>query len=543
MKQKRVRLVFTILVAAVLIAFVFSLVLPVAFAQQLELEYPQVPGGAQPPNEVRSLPNFIKYMFNLGIAVAGLAAFVSFVYGGFRYVSSAGNPGALSDAREQIKASLLGLVLLLGSWLLLTTINPQLVILKIDKDANFSKQGVILFAGDNCGSTKGLREGVDFLRVKNTLSDLTNEIPGVSINFPKAGSIRFLNSSTELDIVIYKEKDRRGIKVFSSADRVRQQGGEIPASLETDNAGAACVSLGGEQKIGSVQLTWKTPGVYLFAGAECSGDEVQAYVGNTATLGDFDNRAKSLKIIPSITRLPLFGPFPEGTPESDKFISAITNKVGVVLFEKERFEGDGAVFLGGKDLNQIPAQRAECIPIAESCSQTQEPYCQGFVANEVSSVKVFNQYLPYEIVSNQTITNTIPVNSPSGDGVTLFGNYDFNEQPKSDRNEADQKHCGPINAQTDATGALRSGKPLWVNGSVNFGTTIGSGDNQSTVSCDRVLSKTRASSIRVNGDYVAVLFREDGRAEVFEGDDIRLKNNHIGDNEARYLLVIPIKAR
>src|SRR3989344_4157925 len=152
--MKKTRLIFTILVTAVLITFIFSLVGSV-FAQYTELAYPQIPGGAQPPNEVRGLPNFIKYAFNLAIAVAGLAAFVSFVYGGVRYLASAGNPGTLSDAKEQIKASLLGLVLLLGSWLLLTTINPKLVILQVNKDATSSRQGIILFAGANCGSTQG----------------------------------------------------------------------------------------------------------------------------------------------------------------------------------------------------------------------------------------------------------------------------------------------------------------------------------------------------------------------------------------------------
>src|SRR3989344_3609789 len=205
MNQKKTRLIFTILVTAILITFIFSFV-GSAFAQQTELVYPKIldgKGGASPPNEVRGLPNFIKYMFNFGIAIAGLVAFISFVYGGFRYTASAGNPGNLKDAQDQIKASLLGLGLLLGSWLLLTTINPQLVVLQLSKEGA-GQQGIILFSGINSAScdTKSLQEGTDFLRVKNNLSDLTAK----GKNFPQVKAIKFLNSSEEIDVTIYPEK-------------------------------------------------------------------------------------------------------------------------------------------------------------------------------------------------------------------------------------------------------------------------------------------------------------------------------------------------
>ncbi|MDO8655562.1 MAG: hypothetical protein Q7R48_04125, partial [bacterium] len=288
MNQKTVRLIFTILVSAVLITFIFSLIAPAVFAQYTELEYPKIPGGAQPPNEVRGLPNFIKYLFNLGIAVAGLAAFISFVYGGVRYVSSAGNPGTLSEAREQIKASLLGLVLLLGSWLLLTTINPKLVVLQIDKGGG-DRQGVLLFApGVPCttgaDNTQGREEDTHFLRVKNSLSDVT-KFSG-SERFPSVGNIQFLNSSEQIGINLYSEYGYRPESpIFRSSDQ-----GPIAAG--------ACVPV--SKDIGSVEIVWKVPGIYLFAGANCTGD-VRAYSGNTASLGDFDNKAQSLKIIPSTT--------------------------------------------------------------------------------------------------------------------------------------------------------------------------------------------------------------------------------------------------
>ena len=552
MNQKKTRLIFTILVTAILITFIFSLV-GSAFAQQTELVYPKIldgKGGASPPNEVRGLPNFIKYMFNFGIAIAGLVAFISFVYGGFRYTASAGNPGNLSDARDQIKASLLGLGLLLGSWLLLTTINPQLVVLQLSKDA--SQQGIVLFKGADCGETKSLQEGVGFLRVKNSLSYLTAK----GFDFPQVGALLFLNSPEEIAVTLYPETDYRGTPTFRSED--------LPPGAD------ACQKVKAASGSGSVQIVWKRPGVYLFSETGCKGN-AHLYGGNTATLGGadkFDNEAKSLKIIPSTTKVPV--PISEKEEldrlkKSDsskipepRFSTVITNKLGVILFEKERFQEDGAVFLGGK-VDYIDPTKTTCVDITNACGTNQEPYCTSSsstsIAGEASSLKIFHQYLFTKVSSGgQKIESEDP---PSGDGVTLFGNHDFNDQDPgdSDRARDQQIHCGPINATTDTTRTLYNGKPLWVNGeNQEIGTQtlnerpagsvgIGQSVNMSKLKCAKLLvENTWTSSIRVDGDYIAVLFKDDGRAEVFESPgDYRLRDNHIGNDEARYLLVLPIQ--
>ncbi len=557
MLQKKMRLIFTILVALVLIAFVFSLVGSV-FAQQIELEYPQIPGGASPPNEVRGLPNFIKYMFNFGIAIAGLVAFISFVYGGVMYVASAGNPGKLTDALGQIRASLLGLGLLLGSWLLLTTINPQLVILELSKKGA-EQQGIILFAksNPNC-DTEGLKEGTEFLRVKNSRSDLTAD-------FPQVGAIKFLNSSGEINVTIYPQKDYKppGDPTFRSAD--------LPLIVANTCAPDSTIK-NGPVKIGSVQIVWKTAGVYLFSEKNCGGN-AHLYVGDTATLGgsdDFNDKAKSLKIIPSITKVPISSR-PAESEGSDlskipvqEFFPVITNKLGVVLFENDGFKEDGAVFLGGRVLYGQNVE-AECVNLdKQSCNQnnSEEPYCKDPVMKNdsslVSSLKIFHQYLLLNVASGGQKTKL--ENPPSGDGVTLFGNYEFNVQdpgsgsgefgggfnPFNTRAIDNQIHCGPINATTvPGSPGLATGKPFWVNGGQEIGTPVlySGTKNESKLKCTKLLAEnTWASSIRIEGDYIAVLFTNDGRAEVFESPgDLRLRDNNIGDDSARYLLVIPVQ--
>lgn len=102
----------------------------VVLAQDLEIAYPTVPGA--PLSAEPTLPEYIKYLYNFSIILAGLVAFFSLVYGGFRYLTSVGSPAAMADARDQITAGILGLVILLGSYLFLATINPQLAVFRLE---------------------------------------------------------------------------------------------------------------------------------------------------------------------------------------------------------------------------------------------------------------------------------------------------------------------------------------------------------------------------------------------------------------------------
>lgn len=108
--------------------FIFLLSAGFVFAQrELEVPLPQI--GEATISETPLLPEYVKYIFNFSITIAGLVAFLSLIYGGVRYLTSAGNPATMSDARDQIFAGIIGLIVILGSWVLLTTINPQLVVI------------------------------------------------------------------------------------------------------------------------------------------------------------------------------------------------------------------------------------------------------------------------------------------------------------------------------------------------------------------------------------------------------------------------------
>jgi hypothetical protein len=92
-----------------------------------EVGFPNIPGT---PNPYESPANFVYYLFVFALAVGGILAFGSIVIAGIEWTISAGNPSLQEDAKDRIRNAVFGLILLLASYVILYTINPQLVRLK-----------------------------------------------------------------------------------------------------------------------------------------------------------------------------------------------------------------------------------------------------------------------------------------------------------------------------------------------------------------------------------------------------------------------------
>ncbi|MBI2123689.1 MAG: hypothetical protein HYU04_00330 [Candidatus Wildermuthbacteria bacterium] len=95
----------------------------------LNLTYPELPGGFK-LNDATDLPSLVAWLYTFFVMISGLAAFVMIVWGGVQWMSSQGNPTATGDARDKIKMALLGLLLVLASFLILQIINPELTLLQ-----------------------------------------------------------------------------------------------------------------------------------------------------------------------------------------------------------------------------------------------------------------------------------------------------------------------------------------------------------------------------------------------------------------------------
>jgi hypothetical protein len=96
----------------------------------LEIKYPGF-GGLKPETVKTPIPQYAKYIFYFLLGVSGLIALGSLITAGFNYLSSAGDPTKISDAKDRITAVILGLIIIITSVLIVRTINPQLIIFNI----------------------------------------------------------------------------------------------------------------------------------------------------------------------------------------------------------------------------------------------------------------------------------------------------------------------------------------------------------------------------------------------------------------------------
>jgi hypothetical protein len=61
----------------------------------------------------------VKIILNLAVRFAGIALFIMLIVGGFKYLTSGGDPKATESAQKIITYAIFGLAILLGGWLIL----------------------------------------------------------------------------------------------------------------------------------------------------------------------------------------------------------------------------------------------------------------------------------------------------------------------------------------------------------------------------------------------------------------------------------------
>lgn len=91
----------------------------------LNLSWPDSPAGTSLSLD-SGFEQFTKYIYEWGISIGVILALFALIRAGVEYMSSTGNPGKISEAKEKIKSAFLGILLLLGSYTILNTINPDL---------------------------------------------------------------------------------------------------------------------------------------------------------------------------------------------------------------------------------------------------------------------------------------------------------------------------------------------------------------------------------------------------------------------------------
>lgn len=125
----------------------------------LAVAWPSVPvTGTQLHSSFSKLSDLIKYIYEWSIVLGGLSVFVVLIIAGIQYLTSAGNPGQIAIAKKKINSAILGLILLLSSYLILNIINPIFVDIEPIDFSNIDS-----FKKCSEGDSVETSEGIEFL--------------------------------------------------------------------------------------------------------------------------------------------------------------------------------------------------------------------------------------------------------------------------------------------------------------------------------------------------------------------------------------------
>lgn len=94
------------------------------FAAALYKNQEKIPGASE---QTDCFPTYLKQIINFGFATIGILAMFMIAFGAFQYLMAAGNLSKAESAKETIASAVGGLILGLCAWVILNTINPDLV--------------------------------------------------------------------------------------------------------------------------------------------------------------------------------------------------------------------------------------------------------------------------------------------------------------------------------------------------------------------------------------------------------------------------------
>lgn len=179
---------------------------------------------------------------------------MSLIYGGFRFLTSTGNPAAIKDARDQILAGFLGLVIIFGSYVILNEINPDLISLRIPQ-ITAVRNGIILYNSPNCADLNenasipeliDLPQDIKYKALKATGSAVLEEGQyGAPDILPQ--SLYSFVSSDDLTLELYQNDECAGDAAATITDLQENQCHPI----NIDN-------------VRCIKFVWYIPGIWVF---------------------------------------------------------------------------------------------------------------------------------------------------------------------------------------------------------------------------------------------------------------------------------------
>lgn len=142
------RYIFTVL-------FALALAAPIVALAQTSTFVPLAPNPARSTLNYTTgtggLAAYINTLFKIAISVGAMLAVLRLVYAGYIYmVSGVGNFASMGKAKEIIGSVVLGLLLLLGIYLILYQINPDILKLDITQNIQPLQSGGVPCGANGC---------------------------------------------------------------------------------------------------------------------------------------------------------------------------------------------------------------------------------------------------------------------------------------------------------------------------------------------------------------------------------------------------------
>lgn len=159
------------------------------------------------------LPMLLTNLFRVLFSVGALMAVVTLVLGGISYMTSTIVDVKLK-AKERLWAALYGLLILAGSYLILVTINPQLVVFNFTVPKTQYQAGTI--TKNNNTNTKGPGV-VTNVRFSRTCSGFNSSYEGITLYLDGAQGLP-KESQRNLLKICTSECQQHGGKIFATGD-------------------------------------------------------------------------------------------------------------------------------------------------------------------------------------------------------------------------------------------------------------------------------------------------------------------------------------
>ena len=274
------------------VLLISTLILPYLSAFAQNIQYPSFGGRIKPPpspTAKEGLPKYVRYLFSFFIVIAGIIALGALIYGGFEYLTSVGNPANREEAKNRIIAAFIGLVILLSSYIILSTINPSLTNLKGEPPEPNS--GIYLIAIEKGKEKK--------YYIADSQDGILKKKPDgkTPITFSQ---VEFISDKPADDHKAdIRKNDLKAIYVTPGPKFDPEH------SIKIDNPGKK-----GRQGFGftspvSIHFLWQLPGVYLYTDREQSPPFfTQTSIADLAGVpygsSSLDNRIKKIRLVDDI---------------------------------------------------------------------------------------------------------------------------------------------------------------------------------------------------------------------------------------------------